>query len=155
MSSLRLKRLTKVPEFNSDIIIGSYPSARTKIEAYLNKFLQETNLHIRVVETPEASGSADVLRAVRDKIKVDSTNTRLRTLIQSDFIVLSCDVVTDVKPHVIINHHALRGSCMYLSINTGLPSFTTVQSSMETGQGQTRRTILASLWALMTRLHGC
>lgn len=54
-----------------DIIIATHSSARTKIESYLKKYLQDqTDLHIRVVETSEESGSADVLRTIKAQINV-------------------------------------------------------------------------------------
>jgi translation initiation factor eIF-2B subunit gamma len=76
-----------------------YPSTRSKIEDYLNKYYQSTTMHLRIIEAPEGSGSADALREVRNYI-------------DSDFLVMSCDLVTDFKLQSVIDAHTLRNATM-------------------------------------------
>lgn len=54
---------------------------------------------MRVVETSETGGSADAIRHAKQ-------------FITSDFIVLGCDLLTDVSPHLLVNTHTLQNASM-------------------------------------------
>ncbi|CCJ29379.1 unnamed protein product [Pneumocystis jirovecii] len=72
-----------------------------EVELCLSSYLKNVyDGHIKIqVYAPssvdEALGTADVLRKVQDKIK-------------SDFIVLSCDLVTNLPPHEILDFHRIH-----------------------------------------------
>ena len=53
----------------NDIIITCYPSARKDITHYVHK-VYEANTRILVVEVAENCGTADALRAIKNKIQV-------------------------------------------------------------------------------------
>ncbi|KAJ3314863.1 hypothetical protein HDV04_005284 [Boothiomyces sp. JEL0838] len=89
----------------NDVLIATYPDAKNKISTYvhegnihLNK-VYETSMKIQVVEVPENCGSAEALRV-------------LRPLIKMDFIVFSCDLITDVSPNVLINSFRVQNRTM-------------------------------------------
>ncbi|KAI8920563.1 nucleotide-diphospho-sugar transferase [Entophlyctis helioformis] len=84
----------------TDIIIAVYPGSRQKMAAYVHKmYVGSGEAKITVVEVPENSGSADALRSIRGKIK-------------TDFIVMSCDLITDMPAHHLINSFRLRSPAM-------------------------------------------
>lgn len=56
-------------------------------------------MNVQVVEVPSGCGSADALRS-------------MKSLIKTDFLVLSCDLMTDIPPHVIINPHRSLNNSM-------------------------------------------
>ncbi|KAJ3320888.1 hypothetical protein HDV06_004784 [Boothiomyces sp. JEL0866] len=82
----------------NDVLIAVYPDAKNKISAYVHE-VYETSLKIQVVEVPENCGSAEALRV-------------LKPLIKLDFIVFSCDLITDVPPNVLINSFRVQNRTM-------------------------------------------
>eukprot|EP00842_Homolaphlyctis_polyrhiza_P003650 jgi/Hompol1/4286/HPOL_003567-RA len=89
----------------SDIIIAAYPGAKQKISAFIQKVYEGSgDAKIQVVEVPENCGSADALRAIRGKLKAGPTLT--------DFIVISCDLITDIPAHHMINSFRLHTPTM-------------------------------------------
>ncbi|KAJ3275482.1 hypothetical protein HDV01_000309 [Terramyces sp. JEL0728] len=85
-------------EFNADVLIATYPDAKSKISAYVHE-VYETSMKVQVVEVPENCGSAEALRT-------------LKPLIKMDFMVLSCDLITDVPPNVLINSFRVQNRTM-------------------------------------------
>ncbi|XJO71589.1 hypothetical protein BDV3_001075 [Batrachochytrium dendrobatidis] len=83
-----------------DIIIAAYPGARGKINGVVQSLLEgSTGTKVQIVEVPENSGSADALRTIKTKIK-------------TDFIVISCDLITDIPVHYLINSFRLQNPTM-------------------------------------------
>jgi translation initiation factor eIF-2B subunit gamma len=84
----------------ANVLIAVYPDAKSKVSSFTEQY--ETNLKITVHEVKEGCGSADAIR-------------QLKSFIKTDFIVISCDLITDMPPHLLINiHRALNNSltCM-------------------------------------------
>ncbi|KAI9208807.1 nucleotide-diphospho-sugar transferase [Polychytrium aggregatum] len=75
-----------------EIIILTQVGAAKKIKDYFKIYESSSDTAIEVVTVDEDYGTADALRHIKNKIK-------------KNFIVLSCDVITDVHPHQIIDLH--------------------------------------------------
>lgn len=82
----------------TDVIIACFPRNIDQIRNYVHE-VYETNLKIQLVEVPEGHGTAESLRT-------------LRPLIKSDFLVMGCDLITDIPPHMLINAHRTLNSSM-------------------------------------------
>ncbi|KAJ3085809.1 hypothetical protein HK102_013807, partial [Quaeritorhiza haematococci] len=73
------------------IIVLAQRNAGQKISAYLKKVYEassETKIDLVLID--DYVGTADALRHIKDKIK-------------SDFLVISCDLITNIPPHHIID----------------------------------------------------
>jgi translation initiation factor eIF-2B subunit gamma len=81
----------------TEVLIVVYPDAKQKISSFTEHY--ETNLKITVHEVKEGCGSADALR-------------NLKSFIKTDFVILSCDLITDVPPHLLINAHRAQNNTM-------------------------------------------
>jgi translation initiation factor eIF-2B subunit gamma len=81
----------------SNVLIAVYPDAKQKISSFTEQY--ETNLEITVQEVKEGCGSAEALR-------------QLKPFIKTDFIVISCDLITDVPPHLLLNAHRTQNNTM-------------------------------------------
>ncbi|KAI8813092.1 nucleotide-diphospho-sugar transferase [Cladochytrium replicatum] len=79
-----------------DIIVVAYKSEKQKIGDYVHKVYEASaGTKIDVVAQDEGSkigGTAEALSLVKDKIK-------------SDFVLMSCDLITDMPPHHILDTH--------------------------------------------------
>ncbi|KAH9264961.1 hypothetical protein BASA83_011552 [Batrachochytrium salamandrivorans] len=79
-----------------DIIIAAYPGARGKINGVVQSMYEgSTEARVQIVEVPENCGSADALRSIKSRIK-------------TDFFVISCDLITDIPVHYLINSFSDR-----------------------------------------------
>jgi translation initiation factor eIF-2B subunit gamma len=87
-----------IEQTTKDIIICCYPTAKEKISSYVHK-VYDSALNIKVLEVPEGCGSADALRHLHKEIK-------------QDFIIYSCDLITDIPPQVLINTHYAKNNTM-------------------------------------------
>ncbi|KAJ2998907.1 hypothetical protein HDV02_003882 [Globomyces sp. JEL0801] len=82
-----------------DVIIACYPQARHNISQYVHEVYASAALKIQVLEVPENSGSADALR-------------HLKSNITNDFILLSCDLITDIPPNLLLRAHRSQNRTM-------------------------------------------
>ena len=83
-----------------DIIVGVTADCRLKVSAYVHKIYERSaETSIKIVEVPDNCGTAETLRWMHDEIKCD-------------FLCLSCDLVTDVPPQILINAFRLNNSTM-------------------------------------------
>lgn len=68
-------------------------SSLQKISDYINKVYDcPLDQNIEIVSQDMQSGSADALRMIKDKIK-------------TDFMVMSCDLLCDIPPSVLIDSY--------------------------------------------------
>ncbi|KAI8825742.1 nucleotide-diphospho-sugar transferase [Fimicolochytrium jonesii] len=77
-----------------DVLVVCPPGSKMEIQAQLLKY-GVTPLKWKVKETKHGEGTADALRHVHEEIK-------------TDFIVMACDVITDVSPHHLIDLHRIH-----------------------------------------------
>ncbi|KAG0344804.1 hypothetical protein BG004_004169 [Podila humilis] len=75
----------------SDVIVVSLNSGSKKLGHYLDRVYEGT-LHITLEVVDDNTGTADALALIKDKI-------------QTDFIVISCDLLTDLIPHQFLDMH--------------------------------------------------
>ncbi|KAG0267414.1 hypothetical protein BG011_005699 [Mortierella polycephala] len=75
----------------TDVIVVSLTSGSKKLGHYLDR-VYEGSLHITMEVVDDNTGTADALASIRDKIK-------------TDFIVMSCDLLTDLIPHQVLDMH--------------------------------------------------
>ncbi|KAI9104689.1 nucleotide-diphospho-sugar transferase [Phlyctochytrium arcticum] len=81
-----------------DILVLCPPNSRQEIAMQVDKYEEFSDLQIKVQvqQVPHGEGTADALRSVKDHIKLD-------------FIVMTCDVITDLPPHHLIDLHRIHG----------------------------------------------
>ncbi|KAF8929587.1 nucleotide-diphospho-sugar transferase [Dissophora ornata] len=75
----------------SDVIVVSLNSGSKKLGHYLDR-VYEGQLHINLEVVDDNTGTADALALIKDKI-------------QTDFIVISCDLLTSLIPHQFLDVH--------------------------------------------------
>ncbi|KAF9190686.1 hypothetical protein BGZ51_008328 [Haplosporangium sp. Z 767] len=75
----------------TDVIVVSLTSGSKKLGHYLDR-VYEGSLHITMEVVDDNTGTADALASIKDKIK-------------TDFIVMSCDLLTDLIPHQVLDMH--------------------------------------------------
>ncbi|KAF9931358.1 hypothetical protein FBU30_010393 [Linnemannia zychae] len=75
----------------SDVIVVSLASGSKKLGHYLDR-VYEGQLHISMEIVDDNCGTAQALARIKDKIK-------------TDFIVISCDLLTSLPPHQILDMH--------------------------------------------------
>ncbi|GJJ78209.1 translation initiation factor eIF-2B subunit gamma [Entomortierella parvispora] len=74
-----------------DVIVVSLKSGSDKLGHYLKK-VYEGPLRISIEIVDDNTGTADALASIKDKIK-------------TDFLVISCDLMTDLIPHQFLDMH--------------------------------------------------
>ncbi|KAI9474108.1 MAG: nucleotide-diphospho-sugar transferase [Benjaminiella poitrasii] len=77
------------------VIIQATGNAPQKLSAYLRT--HPGNVHCQVVSVDEDDETADALRAIKDKI-------------DRDFIVVPCDLITELNPKELFDAHRVSGS---------------------------------------------
>ncbi|KAI8367645.1 nucleotide-diphospho-sugar transferase [Radiomyces spectabilis] len=92
--SYTLDWLEKAGVHDAIVLIQASGNAPQKLSAYLARGYTG-NLHCTVVSVPEDSGTADALRSVSDKI-------------DKDFIVVPCDLLTELNPRELLDLHRVR-----------------------------------------------
>ncbi|KAF9127884.1 hypothetical protein BGW39_005495 [Mortierella sp. 14UC] len=75
----------------SDVIVVSLASGSKKLGHYLDR-VYEGQLHISMEIVDDNCGTAQALARIKDKIK-------------TDFIVISCDLLTSLPPHQFLDMH--------------------------------------------------
>ncbi|KAF8965679.1 hypothetical protein BGZ46_000558 [Entomortierella lignicola] len=75
----------------TDVIVVSLSSGSKKLGHYLDR-VYEGQLHITMEVVDDNTGTADALALIKDKIK-------------TDFIVISCDLMTELIPHQFLDMH--------------------------------------------------
>ncbi|KAG0229722.1 translation initiation factor eIF-2B subunit gamma [Mortierella sp. GBAus27b] len=75
----------------TDVIVVSVTSGSKKLGHYLDR-VYEGQLHIAMEVVDDNTGTADALALIKDKIK-------------TDFIVISCDLLTSLIPHQFLDMH--------------------------------------------------
>ncbi|KAF9430289.1 hypothetical protein BGZ94_007558 [Podila epigama] len=75
----------------TDVIVVCLSSGSAKLGQYLDRFY-EGELHITLEVVDDNTGTADALALIKDKIN-------------TDFIVMSCDLLTDLIPHQFLDTH--------------------------------------------------
>ncbi|RUS31655.1 nucleotide-diphospho-sugar transferase [Jimgerdemannia flammicorona] len=75
------------------ILTQTHNNAFQKLSAHVRNY--SGPLHLRLVTLDEDVGTADALRIIKDKI-------------DRDFIVLSCDLITDLMPNDLLDYHRLQ-----------------------------------------------
>ncbi|KAG0305489.1 hypothetical protein BGZ98_004043 [Dissophora globulifera] len=75
----------------TDVIVVSLTSGSKKLGHYLDR-VYEGQLHISMEVVDDNTGTADALAAIKDKIN-------------TDFIVISCDLLTALIPHQLLDMH--------------------------------------------------
>ncbi|KAF9173845.1 hypothetical protein BGX21_003267 [Mortierella sp. AD011] len=75
----------------TDVIVVSLNSGSKKLGHYLDR-VYEGQLHITMEVVDDNTGTADALALIKDKIK-------------TDFIVISCDLLTALIPHHFLDMH--------------------------------------------------
>lgn len=89
---VRLHAMLTTHDF-ADIIVVAVESSLQKISDYINKVYDcPLDQNIEIVSQDMQSGSADALRMIKDKIK-------------TDFMVMSCDLLCDIPPSVLIDSY--------------------------------------------------
>jgi len=97
----QLKWLTKAGI--QDVIVTCYKDIAPKINVYLNTVYDVFNeIKVEVVAINDYVGTADALRYLKEKDKLK----------QMDLIVISCDLVTDIPPHHILDVHRVVNPAM-------------------------------------------
>ncbi|KAF8981570.1 hypothetical protein BGZ52_002729 [Haplosporangium bisporale] len=77
----------------SDVIVVSLSSGSKKLGHYLDRVYEGSgSLHITLEVVDDNTGTADALALIKDKIK-------------TDFIVISCDLLTELIPHQFLDMH--------------------------------------------------
>ncbi|KAG0038869.1 hypothetical protein BGZ82_010585 [Podila clonocystis] len=77
----------------SDVIVVSLNSGSKKLGHYLDRVYEGSgSLHITLEVVDDNTGTADALALIKDKIK-------------TDFIVISCDLLTELIPHQFLDLH--------------------------------------------------
>lgn len=86
-----------------DVIVTCHKDVAQKINNYLNTIYEMfSDIKIETVAINDYVGTADALRILREKDKIK----------QMDLIVLSCDLVTDIPPHHILDVHRVYNPAM-------------------------------------------
>ncbi|KAI8079620.1 nucleotide-diphospho-sugar transferase [Gilbertella persicaria] len=75
------------------VVVQATGNAPQKLSAYLRTFTG--NIHHQVVSVDEEDETADVLRAIKDKI-------------DRDFIVVPCDLITELNPREFMDAHRVH-----------------------------------------------
>ncbi|KAI8907157.1 nucleotide-diphospho-sugar transferase [Gorgonomyces haynaldii] len=81
----------------TDIIICCSQSNRTKLEDYLFKVYQTPTANIKLVDVPDDCTSCEALRLCKH-------------FITTDFIVMPCDFMTEMKPNSLLHTHIARNA---------------------------------------------
>ncbi|TPX65311.1 hypothetical protein SpCBS45565_g05292 [Spizellomyces sp. 'palustris'] len=99
-----------------DILVLCPPNSRQEIAMQVDKYEEFSDLQIKVqvLQVPHGEGTADALRSAKDHIKLD-------------FIVMTCDVITDLPPHHLIDLHRIHGP----TVTTLLYDFQKLESAAE------------------------
>jgi len=86
-----------------DVIVTCHKDIAQKINVYLNTVYDVFNeIKVEVVAINDYVGTADALRYLKEKDKLK----------QMDLIVISCDLVTDIPPHHILDVHRVVNPAM-------------------------------------------
>ncbi|KAJ3189446.1 hypothetical protein HDU85_003076 [Gaertneriomyces sp. JEL0708] len=77
-----------------DIIVLCPHNSKDEVVAEVTKYEETSDfrIQVQVLGVSHGEGTADALRSIADKIK-------------SDFIVMSCDIITQLPPHHLIDLH--------------------------------------------------
>ncbi|KAL1931833.1 hypothetical protein VTP01DRAFT_8889 [Rhizomucor pusillus] len=89
--SYTLDWLEKAGIHEAFLLIQASGTAHQKLSAYIARGYQG-NVHCHVVSVNEDCGTADALRSIKDRI-------------DRDFIVVPCDLVTDMNPREFLDAH--------------------------------------------------
>ncbi|KAI9145379.1 nucleotide-diphospho-sugar transferase [Paraphysoderma sedebokerense] len=81
----------------SNVIVIGQKDAAEKLTTYFNRVWEGTRVDLVILD--DYVGTADALRHIKDKI-------------QHDFIVLSCDAITTLPPHPILDFHRIEDPTM-------------------------------------------
>ncbi|KAJ3010133.1 hypothetical protein HKX48_007571 [Thoreauomyces humboldtii] len=80
-----------------EVLVLCSSGSKNEIQSQLQKYAGSSDMiKFKVMTTNHGEGTADALRQVKDEIK-------------SDFIVMTCDVITDLPPHHLIDLHRIHG----------------------------------------------
>ncbi|KAI9310687.1 nucleotide-diphospho-sugar transferase [Dichotomocladium elegans] len=93
-----LEWLEKAGIHDAILLIQSSGTAHHKLSAYISRNYQGS-VHCNVVPVDEDCGTADALRVIKDKI-------------DRDFIVVPCDLMTDLEPRDFLDAHRIRDSTL-------------------------------------------
>ncbi|ORX60033.1 nucleotide-diphospho-sugar transferase [Piromyces finnis] len=86
-----------------DVIVTCHKDIAQKINVYLNSEYDVFNeIKVEVVAINDYVGTADALRYLKEKDKLK----------QMDLVVISCDLVTDMPPHHILDVHRVVNPSM-------------------------------------------
>ncbi|KAI9248838.1 nucleotide-diphospho-sugar transferase [Phascolomyces articulosus] len=96
--SYTLDWLEKAGIHDAILLVQSSGTAHQKLSAYIARGYQGS-VHCNVVAVDEDFGSADALRSIKDKI-------------ERDFIVVPCDLITDLNPRDILDIHRVEDPTM-------------------------------------------
>lgn len=94
----------------TDILVVSTPESSSKLSHYLSKVYETTQTigsHIELVCPPAAYGTADALRAVKDKIS-------------HDFFVVPCDIITNYPLERLMDSFRLSDAAISAVFSTKL-----------------------------------
>ncbi|ORX56896.1 nucleotide-diphospho-sugar transferase [Hesseltinella vesiculosa] len=84
--------------FDAIVVIQSTGNAQQKLSGYITRNYTG-NVHCNVVGVAEDCGTAEALRAIKDKIA-------------HDFIVVPCDLITELDPRNLLDQHRLRDTTL-------------------------------------------
>ncbi|KAI9496112.1 nucleotide-diphospho-sugar transferase [Zychaea mexicana] len=96
--SYTLDWLEKAGIHDAILLVQASGAAHSKLSAYIARGYQGS-VHCNVVAVDEDFGSADALRSIKDKI-------------ERDFIVVPCDLITDLNPREILDVHRVEDPTM-------------------------------------------
>ncbi|KAI8139474.1 nucleotide-diphospho-sugar transferase [Fennellomyces sp. T-0311] len=96
--SYTLDWLEKAGIHDAILLIQASGTAHQKLSTYISRGYQGS-VHCNVVTVDEDCGSADALRSIKDKI-------------ERDFIVVPCDLITDLNPRDILDIHRVEDPTM-------------------------------------------
>ncbi|KAJ3183362.1 hypothetical protein HDU87_006681 [Geranomyces variabilis] len=92
-----------------DVLVFCPAGSKNEIQAQLQKYAGSSDaLKIKCLPTNAGAGTADALRQYHEEIK-------------TDFIVMSCDVITDLPAHHLIDLHRIHGPAVTTLMYDGSP----------------------------------
>ncbi|KAG2226768.1 hypothetical protein INT45_005733 [Circinella minor] len=96
--SYTLDWLEKAGIHDAILLVQASGTTHQKLSGYIARGYQGS-VHCNVVAVDEDFGSADALRSIKDKI-------------ERDFIVVPCDLITDLNPREILDIHRVENPTM-------------------------------------------